>query len=84
MIDFKEAAKAIEAEIIENRRQLHRHPELGFQEHWTTAFIKAKLAAYGITLLPWPGATGVVGLLDGGSPGPCLALRADIDALPLE
>ncbi|MDR2891837.1 MAG: amidohydrolase [Deltaproteobacteria bacterium] len=87
MINFKDEARKIEAEIIANRRLLHRNPELGFQEHWTTAFIKEQLVSYGIEVQPFwqqPGDTGVVGLLEGGLPGPCVALRADIDALPIE
>jgi amidohydrolase len=88
MLNFKTYAKEIEENIIENRRKLHRHPELGFAEYWTSAFIKEELLRYGIDVLPWGGETGVVGLLRGtkknvNKPERCVALRADIDALPI-
>lgn len=87
MFNFREMAAGIRDEIVENRRELHRNPEPGLQEAWTTAFIRNKLQEYGVEVLDWGGETGVVGLLRGGRPssrGTCVALRADIDALPIE
>src|SRR5690606_38715442 len=72
----------VAADVRAWRRHLHQHPELSFQEHETTAFIEAKLRAFGIkTQRPTP--TGVVGVVEGGQPGRTIALRADIDALPI-
>ncbi len=67
------------------RRDLHAHPELAFQEHRTTRRIQEELGRLGISSATPPGMeTGVVALVPGASPGPVLALRADIDALPVE
>ena len=65
------------------RRHLHRHPELSFHEHETARFIEETLASFGGLELSRPTATSVVGRLVTGRPGPVLALRADIDALPI-
>lgn len=74
-------AKAIEKEIIEYRRHFHMYPELGFQEFETAKFVEEKLEDWGIITERVAG-TGVVGHLGEGKP--CIALRADIDALPME
>jgi hippurate hydrolase len=63
-------------------RQLHRHPELSFQEHQTAATLAAHLTALGCDVTTGIGGTGVVGMLRNG-PGPVVALRADMDALPV-
>ena len=71
--------------LIKTRREFHQHPELGFQEKWTTARIAEILAYLNIDVQLFDDMTGVVGLLrfsDGY--GPCIGLRADIDALPIE
>lgn len=75
--------KEHEEEFLGQFRHLHQHPELSFQEHETTAYIKKKLEGWGIEILDMGLETGVVGLLKGGKEGPCIALRADIDALPV-
>lgn len=75
--------KEHEEEFLGQFRHLHQHPELSFQEHETTAYIKKKLERWGIEILDIGLETGVVGLLKGGKEGPCIALRADIDALPV-
>ena len=77
-----ENAKNIADWMIERRRLFHRHPELGNQEVWTTARLLQELSDLGI------GAekiskTGVVGTIRGKGPGKTVALRADIDALPV-
>jgi len=65
------------------RRELHMHPELSLQEERTTAHILELLAEMGVEAAPLEGMTGAVGLIPGAAPGPCLAIRADIDALPI-
>lgn len=79
-----ERAKELEDELIEIRRDLHRNPEISFKEHRTTEKIKQILGRLGVEFVDWGGETGVVGLLKGELPGPVVALRADIDALPIQ
>lgn len=71
-------------EIIAIRRHLHQYPELGFKEYITSDFIADYLQKLGLKVERGIAWTGVVGLLDSGRPGPCIALRADMDALPLQ
>lgn len=72
-------------ELAGLRRELHRHPELSMEERDTTRTIKAWLTRAGVPLREVPGlTTGVVAQIDGDAPGPTVALRADIDALPVE
>ncbi len=68
-------------DVIELRRELHRHPEVSFDEKRTTELIMDQLASLGLAPRRLPGGTGVV--CDIGATGPLIALRADIDALPL-
>ena len=70
-------------DLIAIRHHLHRHPERGFEEHDTTAYLRRQLLDHGIDVLDTPLDTGVVGLIDGVKPGPRIALRADIDGLPV-
>jgi len=65
------------------RREIHQHPELGFQEHRTAALVADTLRSLGLKVQTGVGRTGVIGFLDGGS-GPTVALRADMDALPIQ
>ncbi len=69
-------------EAIAWRHDLHRHPELGFQEHRTSGLIAGRLAGWGWEVHRGFGGTGVVGRL--GSGGRSIGLRADMDALPIE
>jgi amidohydrolase len=71
-------------EIVEMRRTLHARPELSFEEHETTGFIRDRLRALGATELTCPTPTGAVFAIDGGTPGRTVLLRADIDGLPVE
>src|SRR3954451_24543246 len=64
-------------------RDLHAHPELGFQETRTAALVAAQLTASGFEVTTGVGGTGVVGVLGNGG-GPLVVLRADMDALPVE
>jgi amidohydrolase len=71
--------------LIRTRRDLHRHPELGFQEHRTAGIVAERLRAAGYEVKTGIAETGVVGTLRGGAgEGPTLLLRADMDALPIE
>lgn len=70
--------------MVDIRRDLHRHPELGFREARTTARIAEVATAIGLEPLPCPTPTGSVWSLRGGRPGATVLLRADIDALPVE
>jgi amidohydrolase len=76
-------AAAEQAKVVGWRRDLHEHPELGNEENRTAALIAAQLKALGIEVQTGVGRTGVVGLLKGGKPGPVVALRADMDGLPI-
>ena len=76
-------AQAEEAKVIAWRRDIHEHPELGNQETRTAALIAAHLRKLGLEVQTGVGRTGVVGVLRGGKSGPVVALRADMDALPL-
>ena len=71
------------AELTGWRRDLHAHPELGFEETRTSDFVAAKLAAFGCEVTRGLGKTGVVGTLRAGTGARALGLRADIDALPI-
>ncbi len=82
------ALTAIEAftdELVAIRRDLHAHPEIGFEEVRTSGIVAEKLAAWGIEVHRGIGGTGVVGVLHGtGGPGRRIGLRADMDALPMD
>ena len=80
----KELMTLYEGEFIETFRHLHQYPEMSFKEYETTAYIKEKLTGWGIEILDIGLETGVVGYLKGGKEGPCIALRADIDGLPVK
>lgn len=77
------AADKIESKCIEWRRDFHQNPELGNREFRTARIIAAHLKSLGIETTENVAKTGVIGILKGGKPGPCIALRADIDALPV-
>jgi amidohydrolase len=74
--------QAHHGELVAARRHLHAHPELGFAEHETTAFLEQRLVAAGLQPRRLAGGTGLVCDV-GRGPGPVVVLRADIDALPL-
>ena len=78
-----EMAKAMEPKMIEWRRHFHQYPELSNREKNTAAKIAEHLKSLGIEVQTGVAHTGVVGLLKGGKPGPVIALRADMDALPV-
>jgi len=76
-------AKELEAKVIEWRRHLHQNPELSNRETKTAAYIAEHLKSLGLKVQTGVAKTGVVALLETGKPGPVIALRADIDALPV-
>lgn len=82
-IKFHKEIQSIRDDIISDRRHLHKHPELGFKEKDTAAFVIDKLTEIGLDVRQGVGQTGVIGLLDCGE-GPCIGLRADMDALPIQ
>ena len=77
-----EQAKALQGRLTEIRRQIHRHPELGFEEVETAHLVAQTLAELGIPAQTGVGRTGVIGYLGQGPP--TVALRADMDALPIQ
>lgn len=81
--DVLSAAQQLLEQLIEWRRDLHRHPELAFQEHRTAGKVAGVLAELGIEVQTGIGQTGVVGILEGAHPGPTVLLRFDMDALPI-
>lgn len=84
MTSIVERMKELAPEYIALRRSLHRRPETAFEEKETTALVAAELARYGIETQSNGEDTGVVGVLRGAKPGKTLALRADMDALPIQ
>ncbi len=78
------AAKAIEAKMIEWRRDFHQHPELGNAEVRSSKIIADHLKKLGLKVKTGVAKTGVVAVLEGGKPGPTVALRADMDGLPVK
>lgn len=81
--NIDQLAKGIEPKVIEWRRHFHQYPELSNRETKTAEKIAAHLRSLGMEVRTGIAHTGVVGLLKGGKPGPVIALRADMDALPV-
>lgn len=77
-------ATSLESKVISWRRDFHQNPELGNREFKTSEKIAAHLRSLGIEVQTGVAKTGVVGILKGGKPGPVVALRADMDALPVK
>jgi amidohydrolase len=82
-MDLREAALEIGPGVVADRRDLHQHPELGYQESRTAALVAARLRELGLEVRTGVGRTGVVGLLRGKGGGKTVLLRADMDALPI-
>jgi len=80
---IEQHAKAVNDSVIAWRRHLHQFPELSNREYNTAAFIVSHLQSLGLEIKTGVGKTGVVAILKGGKPGPVVALRADMDALPV-
>lgn len=82
MEDIRELAEGLESYVVECRRRLHRFPELGGQEFQTGDFVESEARKLGLQV-ERVGQTGRIVILDSGNPGPVVALRADMDALPV-
>jgi amidohydrolase len=82
-MELKSRIAGLRSELIELRRDFHKHPELGFQEHRTSGVVEKYLRDLGLPVKRAAG-TGVVALLEGRAEGPVLLLRADMDALPVQ
>ncbi len=82
-LELPRPSEAVLDEVIETRRHLHRHPEVSWEEHGTSAFVRDRLASLGLRIDECPTATGAVAFLDTGRPGRTVLLRADIDGLPI-
>lgn len=81
----QELARRFFEEIVKDRRHLHQHPELSFQETLTAQYISARLSAFGIEHQTGIGGNGIVALIQGKNPDKhIVALRADMDALPIQ
>ncbi|HEY0419272.1 MAG TPA: M20 family metallopeptidase [Acetobacteraceae bacterium] len=80
---IRDITTRIEPALIAIRRDIHAHPELAFEEVRTAGVVARELARIGIQHRTGVAKTGVVGLIEGGRPGPVLVIRADMDALPI-
>ena len=84
-VDLTAEAQALAKELTGWRRELHRHPELGFEEDWTSAYLQKHLQGFDLELHPGIAKTGIVGMLRSpNSDGSAVLLRADMDALPIQ
>ena len=83
-IHIKPEIKALKESIISTRRDIHQHPELAFDEHRTAQLVADRLQSFGMDVQTGVGKTGVVGTLKGKNSGKTIALRADMDALPMQ
>ena len=82
---IKDLAAAYKEEVIANRRHLHQHPELSFEEHQTASYVEDQLRKIGISDVERKAETGIVALIRGKNPEKkTIALRADMDALPIQ
>ncbi len=81
--DLAQQVAAIEPKVVAWRRDFHQHPELGNRETRTAGIVAEHLKGLGLEVQTGVAHTGVVGTLVGGKPGPVIALRADMDALPV-
>ncbi len=83
-VNIRPEIQDLESTIISTRRDIHQHPELAFEEHRTAKLVADRLESIGIDVKTGVGKTGVMGNLKGKNGGRTIALRADMDALPLQ
>lgn len=83
-VEVRDRAKSVEEKLIAWRRSIHQHPELGDQETRTSKLVAEHLRGLEVEVRDGVVRTGVVGILKGATPGRTVALRADMDALPIE
>ncbi|HEY0305834.1 MAG TPA: amidohydrolase [Longimicrobiales bacterium] len=81
--EFEKRAAQVQSKVVAWRRDIHQHPELGNQEVRTAKLVADHLRSLGMEVRTNVATTGVVGVLKGGRPGPVIALRADMDGLPV-
>ena len=81
--DLERRIASVQQQVVAWRRDIHEHPELGNNEVRTAALVADQLRKLGLEVRTGVAKTGVVGILRGGKPGPVVALRADMDALPV-
>lgn len=81
--DIQSHARTLLPKLVSIRQHLHRHPELSFEEMQTMNYVAAQLDDLGIPYTKGISGTGIVALIEGGEAGKCIALRADMDALPI-
>ncbi|HET9532585.1 MAG TPA: amidohydrolase [Blastocatellia bacterium] len=79
-----QAAESLRAKLVEQRRDLHMHPELSNREERTSRVVAERLKALGLDVKTGVARHGVVAILKGAKPGPVIAVRADMDALPIQ
>jgi len=82
--DFYYEAQALQPDMVDRRRDLHRHPELAFQEVRTAGIVASALRELGLEVQTNVGRTGVVAVLEGDADGPTVPVRADMDAQPID
>src|SRR5579883_3154679 len=82
--DLRETANEIAPGVVADRRDIHQHPELAYEEKRTSTLVAARLSELGLDVRTGVGGTVVVGLLRGRRPGKTVLLRADLDALPIQ
>lgn len=81
---LEESIKKVAPKVIEWRRDMHRHPELSFEEYWTSDYIEKALQTMNGIEISRPTETSVLGIIKGNHPGRKVGLRGDIDALPIQ
>lgn len=84
MVDVRKICTDTAPQVISWRRQIHANPELAFKEYKTSSLVESVLREAGVEVVRFPNSTAVLGVIRGGKPGKTIALRADMDALPLE
>jgi len=83
-LPLKQIAQSLQPKLVEIRRDLHQHPELSNREFRTAGKVASYLRGLGLDIKTGVAHTGVVALLEGSQPGPTVAVRADMDALPIQ
>jgi amidohydrolase len=84
VIRLAELAPSLQEKMVERRRYLHQRPELSFQEHDTARWVSERLRELGVEVTEGVGGNGVIGRIRSAHPGPTVAFRADMDALPIQ